>query len=408
MPAPKGILSWDVGLPPGAMQALQRTLTHAAHHTRYYSDTHWAARLRAGLEITVGDIPLTPKEAVRDDIAAFVSSAVPPADGAVTERYTSGSTGTPMRVQKTALHFAMNAAENDRLKAGWRFESFPTQLFATNSVHNRALGDVEEHSGPNGARYVTLHTGDSVAIGNLLRQMRPMVLSARASLAKGVLEDYPDIDFLRLVSTVGDTVAPDFAKLIARIPDCRHFDCYGSAETGVIAGTCAACGRYHMAFRHMWTEILNDDGHPTEPGKLGGVVVTPLYNLAMPLIRYDIGDDAVRSTAPACGDGGLSFDRVWGKRRNLFKLSDGSKVMPYLVRPELFDLGVKQYKLVQTTIRDVEFRYVPQQPGFAVDAAAVQRLVDVTISPLLQVACVAVDDLPIKPRGKFTIYESLV
>ena len=36
--------------------------------------------------------------------------------------------------------------------------------------------------------------------------------------------------------------------------------------------------------------VFDDDGHPVADGEIGNVVVTDLNNLAMPIIRYAIGD----------------------------------------------------------------------------------------------------------------------
>lgn len=395
-------------LPPGAVLALRRTLAHAAEHSPYYRNQPWAARLRAGVPVTIDDIPETRKETVRDTPVAFESQWAPPEDGSISVKDTSGSTGIPLHVPKTKLHFAVNAAENKMLKAGWNFEVHQLHVIVTNSEVGKKLNELETFTGSDGLQMWKIHTGDSSAVAALLRKTQATLLHTRASVVRALLEDHPDIDFLRLISTVGDTVAPDFQRLLARIPDCRHCDVYGAVETGIIAATCATCGRYHVARRHLVTEILNDDGTETAPGELGRVVVTPLYNLAMPLIRYDIGDYAVRGTADACDGSGMSFDRVMGKQRDMFKLSDGSKALPYLVKPALFDLGIKQYRLIQTTLQDVEFRYVPVVAGFAVDRNAVQNLINESISPLLQVSCVQVDELPIKAHAKFRVYESLI
>jgi phenylacetate-CoA ligase len=49
--------------------------------------------------------------------------------------------------------------------------------------------------------------------------------------------------------------------------------------------------------------VLDQRGNPRGPGEVGRVVVTPLNNFAMPLIRYELGDTAEVGAPCACGRG---------------------------------------------------------------------------------------------------------
>ena len=50
--------------------------------------------------------------------------------------------------------------------------------------------------------------------------------------------------------------------------------------------------------------IVDGDGNPVEPGTPGRLVGTGLHNMAMPLLRYDVGDVASLSTEVCtCGRG---------------------------------------------------------------------------------------------------------
>mgnify|MGYP000113622014 CR=1 FL=1 len=52
-------------------------------------------------------------------------------------------------------------------------------------------------------------------------------------------------------------------------------------------------------------------------------VVTPFYNLAMPLIRYDIGDYAEAGAPCACGRTLPVLARIMGRSRNMLRLPGG-------------------------------------------------------------------------------------
>ena len=61
----------------------------------------------------------------------------------------------------------------------------------------------------------------------------------------------------------------------------------------------------------------------------GRVIVTRLYNYAMPFIRYELGDFAVAGTGPcACGRTLPVIARIKGRARNAFVFRDGSRMWP--------------------------------------------------------------------------------
>jgi phenylacetate-CoA ligase len=177
-------------------------------------------------------------------------------------------------------------------------------------------------------------------------------------------------------------------------------------EAGLIAVQCPLCDAYHPADRHLRLELLRDDGSPTEPGEMGRVIVTPYFNQAMPLVRYELGDYAMRSTKNVCRNGKFSIERILGRKRNLFTLPDGRKISPLFPSNEAYALGIKKYKLVQLALDRVEFRYIPMFENVEISPSEVQNLIDAYLSPKLKVIPVRVTDIPRAPSGKYLIHES--
>lgn len=387
---------------------LRRTLAHAAQHSPYYRDQAWAARLRAGHAVALEDVPITSKEAVRDTTAAFYAAQVPDTDGPAAARSTSGSTGIALRILKTRLHFDVNARENLRLKRGWGFERHDRALNATNRDQPEKDGLLEERRGASGKVQWTLYSFNSQVVGKAVLEKRPTLLSTRPNVVKGILLDFPEIDFLQLISTVSECLPDDLPALIARIPGCAHFDLYGAVETGAMAGLCKHCGLYHIAARQVIIELLDEAGRPAGPGEMGRVVVTTLHNLAMPFIRYDIGDYAVRARTEACDGTGLALEKIVGRRRDLFKLPDGSRMLPYPMGEEASAYGIIQCKFVQIALGEVELRYVTADPAAEISQAEAQDIVNRTLSPQLRAIPVKVDSLPVRAGAKYVMHESLI
>ena len=102
-----------------------------------------------------------------------------------------------------------------------------------------------------------------------------------------------DISFNSIIS-LGDKMFPHYRSLIEDQFNTEVFDTYGAAEGLMIAGECSE-HKYHTLSSHVYVEILDAYGNKVPDGTLGQVVVTSLDNFLMPLIRYKIGDLAVKS-----------------------------------------------------------------------------------------------------------------
>ena len=93
------------------------------------------------------------------------------------------------------------------------------------------------------------------------------------------------------------------------------FDTYGGAEGLMIAGECSE-HKYHILSSHVHIEILDEFGNTVPDGDLGEVTVTSLDNFLMPLIRYKIGDLAIKSKKIGrckCGRSLPIIDKIIGR-----------------------------------------------------------------------------------------------
>jgi phenylacetate-CoA ligase len=103
---------------------------------------------------------------------------------------------------------------------------------------------------------------------------------------------------LRCVLTTSETLSIPQRTLIGEAFSCPVFDVYGSAERVVYVHTCEK-GRYHIVSDYGYTELVpaalpNQDCYR--------VIATGFWNMAMPLIRYDMGD-LVRLSRETCSCG---------------------------------------------------------------------------------------------------------
>ncbi|MBK8944274.1 MAG: phenylacetate--CoA ligase family protein [Ignavibacteriae bacterium] len=74
----------------------------------------------------------------------------------------------------------------------------------------------------------------------------------------------------------------------------KVFNRYGARETSVIASECEF-HNMHVRDEDIILEIVREDGSKCDIGEEGEILITDLINHAFPVIRYKIGDTAVRT-----------------------------------------------------------------------------------------------------------------
>ena len=121
---------------------------------------------------------------------------------------------------------------------------------------------------------------------------------------------------------MGFSMTPYMKSVIESAFECRVHEDYGSAELGGMASECGEQNGLHPFAGFFYIEVVRD-GYPVEDGEVGRVLITDLYNYAMPLIRYDIGDVAVRRKSPCqCGLPGERLE-IRGRLQDCLVGADG-------------------------------------------------------------------------------------
>lgn len=215
---------------------------------------------------------------------------------------------------------------------------------------------------------------------------------------------------IEVVIMVGETVPDGARETIAERLGARAVAIYGCQEIGHIASECEA-GRYHVAPENVLVEIVDDNGRDVAFGQRGRVIVTGLYNYAMPFIRYEIGDVAVAGTqACSCGRTLPVIERIVGRTRNAFVFRDGTRMWPrsFTVRPMHAFVPFRRYQLIQLDYETIEFRYEPDGSGREPDVHALNAYARQAIHPSVSVRLLAVEKLSVGPGGKLEEFISNV
>jgi phenylacetate-CoA ligase len=113
---------------------------------------------------------------------------------------------------------------------------------------------------------------------------------------------------MRVIFTSGEPLYPAIRKKIETTFQCKIFDSYGMTEHCGLIHECAH-GQMHLIPEFGYLEILDDSGEAVREGDEGQFVWTGFLNMAMPLIRYRIGDRGRWQQGSSCTCG-LKFPMV--------------------------------------------------------------------------------------------------
>jgi len=408
-------------LPADAIAARQHrqlvaTAAHAEAHSPHFRSRMQAAGLRPEQLSTLDGLHRLPVMRRRDLQAAgeaLFCTQIPRAHAPVAESSTSGSSGEPVVVKRTAISRLLWLAMTLREHL-WQRRDFHGRLAVIRNDYLR--GDQVDWPSWGPPASLLFETGSSHALAvrtgvarqfEWLQSVNPDYLLVYPSNLAALLGQFErhglSLPRLRQIRTINETVGPEVRESARRILGADIADTYSSAEVGVIAVQCPASGLYHVMAEALIVEILNERDEACMPGEIGRVVVSDLHNLATPLIRYDLGDYAEMADSCTCGRGLPVFKRIAGRRRNMVRLPDGRSLWPAIGGfPYSKIAPIRQFQFVQRERDTIEVRLVSAAP---LTADQEQRIGDLVREALdfpfkLQFRYFQ-EEIPHGPGGKF-------
>lgn len=358
---------------------------------------------------------------------AMLAHTLPPGHGEYREIFTSGSTGRPIRAVRSQLWELVWSAFTLRDHLWHRRDLKGTLAVIRESGAGKAAypeGDTVEGWGFSSAalfetgRLVSLNVTTPVAqqLDWLARQDPDYLLShpsILARLAAASREAGLRLPRLRQVIAISETLRPEARATIEAAWGVKVADVYSSREAGYLALQCPDHPRFHIQSEAVRVEVVDDTGRPCAPGEVGRVLVTPLHNLAMPLIRYDIGDAAEPGPPCPCGRGLPVLARVLGRRQNMLRLPDGERRWPLLSSSDIGALlaaapPVRQHQVVQAATDLLRVRLAVSRPLTPAEEGAVTAWARAKFGAGFAVTVEAMPELPRTPAGKFEDFVCLV
>lgn len=324
---------------------------------------------------------------------------------------TGGSTGEPVSLYKNPQALARERAATWRcyewagLEVGasqarlWgvphtrqgRFKAAATDLFANRK--RISAFDLDE---------------DAISVYHeVLKKFRPEFIYGYASALEkyaDVIRDsnLPNLPSVRCAISTSEILAPHTRKRIEEGFGVKCFNEYGCGEVGSIAHECEH-GSLHLMSENLVVENLGRDD---------SLVVTDLFNLESPVLRYEIGDHGRISETPCpCGRTLPVLSQVLGRAYDIIATRAGRRVHPEALIYIFEELQrtnrvVRQFQIVQQRNFELVVRIVPGRDWSHEYVKEIESRVEIVLQEPVRCNVVLVEYIEREASGKMRVVKS--
>lgn len=387
---------------------LRTILDHARKTTAYYRDTLASCPGGALDESTLASLPTVSKQDVVDHAADMRAGAT----GPIEAKTTGGSTGRAVTIYKDREALGWERAATWR-GYGWaglpvaspqaRFWGVPTSARArrlsrlTDIVANRvrfsAFGVTE---------------AELESYYRTLLRFEPLFLYGYVSFISAFSDYMASLNYrlpgrVRAVICTSEVLSAESrAKLQGQL-GVPVYNEYGCGEVGSIAHECGH-RTLHINSETLHVEI--DSPGDDQPGEL---IVTDLFNRAMPLIRYRLGDYGVWQLEPCpCGRRLPALSRIVGRAYDMVQDAAGQWHHPEAVMYVFEDIKkrgarVDGFQVIQRQAGDFRVKLITSSEELSTVSDMISVGLKAHFGREIDVAIETVGEIPREASGKLRL-----
>jgi len=335
---------------------LEKILSHATNTVLFYKSL--------GNTKDILDFPVIRKTVIQADFESFQSNIFKNKDNFKVS--TSGSTGVPFflfqnqekrkRNNADVIYFLKKSGYeigNRLYHLGiWTKHNSKNKLESW--IYNKSQIDISRFSDQRIKSFIALLKTDTQSKKTILG-----IASAFEMIAKYLKDSNITLSDSGITAAIANSeyLNPFTKTNLGKHLNTKVLSRYSSEELGIIAQqTLNSPDKFVINDASYFVEILNlENDNPVKIGEFGRIIVTDLFNYAMPLIRYDTGDIAQLG---ANDDGTFRLDQVEGRKMDIIYDSSGNLVSSYLVFTKVFKYYTlfKQYQFIQQGEKDYEIK----------------------------------------------------
>jgi phenylacetate-CoA ligase len=299
----------------------------------------------------LGSFPVVTKAVMRDGGEDFLSR--PYAGTRLSETATSGSTGAPFQVLRDdvkvrrnvvdALALARRAGYDVGMPMFYLRREHPTarlRAWAENLV-DVDVGDLREGAAPREVARIRGTRGPVAIMG---------YASGLEALCREIESRGRPLEHVACVISLAESPSEYLYRASPRCFGRELAARYSDVELGLLAQQRPGERPYliNVASHHVEILALVGDG-PAAPGELGRIVVTDLFNRAMPFVRYDTGDLGRFAVLPDGTPDTTVLDEITGRINDqIYDTADRLVSVLGIVRDWGAYRGIEEWQFVQT------------------------------------------------------------
>jgi len=269
---------------------------------------------------------------------------------------TSGSTGTPVRVERADTLYLPLYQAVALLTSTWhgleRMKPLGVVMRKVKDIDSAKLGVPFSWLGPVATGFSrSTKDRETPELFEYCAAKKPAYLQCgptlATSMARYALDNGRQDLKIEKILTTGSVVSEDIREIVRNGLGAKIVDRYSCEEMGYIALQCPIHEHFHVLSPVTHVEIVDEKGAPCPVGVPGRVLLTSMQSYAMPLLRYEIGDMAEWGPPCDCGITLPVIKRIWGRTRHLITTPDGRKTYARIYARDFQDIpGLLAYRFV--------------------------------------------------------------
>jgi phenylacetate-CoA ligase len=395
---------------------LKKRLDITGYH--FNNNEFYRHRLGGKLPDNWNDLPVLQKSDYQQDKLSVISKTIEPKD--LYTGYTSGSSGHPFRYAKDKFAHAMTwALIKDRYKYyGLTLDSKQARFYGIPFEKFDYYVERTKDFLANRLRFPVFDLSDEVLHGFLdkFRSVRfdyvygytnSIVLFARYLIKEKVLlrEVCPT---LKVCICTSENCTAEDQEIIEKAFGVKAVNEYGTSEVDLIAFEDLE-GVWRLSHENIFIEVLDESDNPIREKGEGRIVLTSLYNRAMPFIRYEIGDRAYVEIE----NGDINIKRLLGGVNDIVVLPSGkisSGISFYFITRKILENsgGLKEFIIKQVAANKFVFEVVSDEDIPERDKQLIQKNIDLYLEPGLSFEIERVDKIQRTKAGKMKHFYSYI
>lgn len=355
----------------------------------------------------LSDFPIIDKSIIKANHDALCSHKA--TEKGCVEMHTSGSTGTPLvvfhdknkrdRVYAEMMYMWGLSGYKIGMKYAFlrRWNNINKKSAITAFARNLLMVDVS-----------LLNESTFCNIKDLLSKPNKVQMMIGYASTLGRLADYllnngctPEMFELKTIFSGSEVLTETTKNKLKSVFGCNVVSLYSNQENGMLAVECNDNKEFHLNEASYIFEILKlNSDEPAEIGEIGRIVVTDLFNYAMPLIRYDTGDLTIKKAAPDCNINTSVISAIEGRRVDIVYDVNGTPLSPHTITNGLWKFDkLSQFQLVQEEKALYIFRVNDPLNAYSDDelVSACKDFFGESATIIIE----RINDIPVLSSGKF-------